>query len=105
MVLATRRNGIKGIVESILEYFPIAINDTKSEKKNVVLLAVENRQPHLYDLLKQKCKKESVFHAVDIKGNNVLHLIANYKKSMNLWIILGTALQVFGLVIISNGFV
>ncbi|KAJ9689137.1 hypothetical protein PVL29_014673 [Vitis rotundifolia] len=96
-LLTAAKNGIKEIVESILKHFPVAIHDTNSEKKNVVLLAVENRQPHLYDLLKQKYKDkesfESVFHAVDIKGNNVLHLAANYKKSMNPWIIPGAALQ------------
>ncbi|XP_034700005.1 uncharacterized protein LOC117925188 isoform X3 [Vitis riparia] len=92
-LLTAAKNGIKEIVESILEHFPVAIHDTNSEKKNVLLLAVENRQPSLYDLLKQKYNNESVFHAVDIEGNNILHLAANYNKSMNPWIIRGAALQ------------
>ncbi|CBI36627.3 unnamed protein product, partial [Vitis vinifera] len=92
-LLTAAKNGIKEIVESILEHFPVAIHDTNSEKKNVLLLAVENRQPSLYDLLKQKYNNESVFHAVDIEGNNMLHLAANYNKSMNPWIIPGAALQ------------
>lgn len=92
-LLTAAKNGIKEIVESILEHFPVAIHDTNSEKKNVLLLAVENRQPSLYDLLKQKYNNESVFHAVDIEGNNMLHLAANYNNSMNPWIIRGAALQ------------
>ncbi|KAL6332116.1 hypothetical protein AAG906_020798 [Vitis piasezkii] len=87
-LLTAAKNGIKEIVESILAHFPVAIHDTNSEKKNVLLLAVENRQPSLYDPLKQKYNNESVFHA-----NNILHLAANYKKSMNPWIIPGAALQ------------
>lgn len=48
-----------------------------SENKNIVLLAVENRQPHVYQLLlKKNIMKDSVFRAVDEKGNSALHLAA-----------------------------
>ncbi|KAI9182218.1 hypothetical protein LWI28_023203 [Acer negundo] len=42
-ILIAAKNGITEIVEKILEKFPIALYDINYEKKNVVLLAVENR--------------------------------------------------------------
>jgi hypothetical protein len=49
---------ITEIVEKILEDFPFAIHDVNIEKKNMVLLAVEHRQPHIYQLLlKRKNRK------------------------------------------------
>ncbi|XP_034696406.1 ankyrin repeat-containing protein At5g02620-like [Vitis riparia] len=81
------------MVEKILEVNPVAINDKNEEKKNVVLLAVENRQPEVYELLvKRKFRKDSVFRAVDNNGNSALHLAAklsNYQP----WHIPGAALQ------------
>ncbi|RVW35640.1 hypothetical protein CK203_108168 [Vitis vinifera] len=81
------------MVEKILEVNPVAINDKNKEKKNVILLAVENRQPEVYELLvKRKFQKESVFRAVDNKGNSALHLAAmlsNYQP----WHIPGAALE------------
>ncbi|RVW35649.1 hypothetical protein CK203_108167 [Vitis vinifera] len=81
------------MVEKILEVNPVAINDKNEEKKNVVLLAVENRQPEVYELLvKRKFRKDSVFRAVDNDGNSALHLAAmlsNYQP----WHIPGAALQ------------
>ena len=81
------------MVEKILEVNPVAINDKNEEKKNVILLAVENRQPEVYELLvKRKFQKESVFRAVDNKGNSALHLAAmlsNYQP----WHIPGAALE------------
>ena len=92
-ILTSARTGIKEIVELILKHFPVAIHDMNSQKKNIVLLAAENRQPHLIDLLIQKNSSESVFHTVDIKGNSALHLAANYDPSRNPWTLPGAALQ------------
>eukprot|EP00261_Vitis_vinifera_P037165 XP_019078408.1 PREDICTED: uncharacterized protein LOC100854873 isoform X2 [Vitis vinifera] len=92
-ILTAARTGIKEIVELILKHFPVAIHDMNSQKKNIVLLAAENRQPHLIDLLIQKNSSESVFHTVDIKGNSALHLAANYDPSLNPWTLPGAALQ------------
>ena len=40
------------MVKEILERFPVAIQDMNSEHKNIVLvLVVENRQPHIYEPL------------------------------------------------------
>jgi ankyrin repeat protein len=92
-ILIAAKNGITEIVEKILEDFPFAIHDVNIEKKNMVLLAVEHRQPHIYQLLlKRKNRKDNEFQVVDNEGNSALHLAATlggYKP----WLIPGAALQ------------
>ncbi|XP_024167407.1 uncharacterized protein LOC112173949 [Rosa chinensis] len=92
-ILIAAKNGITEMVEKILELFPVAIHDLNAQKKNIVLLAVENRQPHVYQLLlERKITKDSVFRKVDKDGNSALHLAAKlgeYKP----WLIPGAALQ------------
>lgn len=91
--LTAAKNGITEMVEKILESFPGATRDINSEKKNVVLLAVENRQPHVYQLLiGRNILKDNIFRVVDQNGNSALHLAAvlgDYKP----WLIPGAALQ------------
>ncbi|KAH9729698.1 ANK REP REGION domain-containing protein [Citrus sinensis] len=92
-ILIAAKNGITEIVEKILESFPVAIHDINSEKKNIVLLAVENRQPHVYQLLlKTTIMKDSVFRKVDDQGNSALHLAATLGDHKP-WLIPGAALQ------------
>lgn len=92
-ILIAAKNGITEIVEKILELFPVAIHDMNSEKKNIVLLAVENRQPHVYQLLlKTTIMKDSVFRKVDDQGNSALHLAATLGDHKP-WLIPGAALQ------------
>ncbi|KAK3193720.1 hypothetical protein Dsin_025030 [Dipteronia sinensis] len=92
-ILIAAKNGITEIVEKILEKFPVALHDINYQKKNVVLLAVENRQPHVYQLLLDKTnKKESVFRKVDHEGNSALHLAARLGDHKP-WLIPGAALQ------------
>lgn len=93
-ILIAAKNGITEIVDEILKYFPVAIDDLNVEKKNIVLLAVENRQPNVYQLLLEikDPQKESVFRHVDNDGNSAQHLAArlgDYKP----WLIPGAALQ------------
>ena len=92
-ILIAAKNGVKEMVDSILEKFPVAIHDRNKEKKNLVLLAVENRQPEVYELLlKKNILKDSVFGVVDNEGNSALHLAAmlgDYQP----WHIPGAALQ------------
>jgi ankyrin repeat protein len=93
-ILIAAENGITEIVKKILELFPMAIHDKNAENKNIVLLAVENRQPEVYQLLRlnKDIPLHSVFRVVDNKGNSALHLAANlgdYKP----WLIPGAALQ------------
>ncbi|XP_062019923.1 uncharacterized protein LOC133736452 [Rosa rugosa] len=92
-ILIAAKNGVTEMVEKILEHFPVAIHDLNAQKKNIVLLAVEHTQPHVYQLLlKRKIMRESVFCKVDKDGNSALHLAAklgDYKP----WLIPGAALQ------------
>ncbi|XP_070675486.1 uncharacterized protein [Malus domestica] len=92
-ILIAARNGVTEMVEKILELFPVAIHDMNKEKKNIVLLAVEYRQPHVYKLLlKRNILKESVFSRVDHEGNSALHLAAKLGEHKP-WLIPGAALQ------------
>ncbi|XP_047154689.1 uncharacterized protein LOC124825972 [Vigna umbellata] len=92
-ILIAAKNGVTEMVEKIMESFPVAVHDMDANKKNIVLLAVENRQTYLYDLLlKKKNLKESIFGSVDNEGNSALHLAAklgDYKP----WLFPGEALQ------------
>ncbi|XP_042963495.1 uncharacterized protein LOC122297491 isoform X1 [Carya illinoinensis] len=92
-ILIAAKNGVTEIVDKILELFPVAIHDMNVDKKNIVLLAVENRQPHVYRYLhKRNILVDSVFRKVDKDGNSALHLAAklgDYKP----WLIPGAALQ------------
>ncbi|XP_048441608.1 uncharacterized protein LOC103960142 isoform X2 [Pyrus x bretschneideri] len=92
-ILIAAKNGVTEMVEKILEHFPVAIHDMNTEKKNVVLLAVEYRQPLVYNLLlKRKILKESVVSTVDHEGNSALHLAAKLGEHKP-WLIPGAALQ------------
>ncbi|KAG2694541.1 hypothetical protein I3760_08G150300 [Carya illinoinensis] len=93
-ILIAARNGISEMVEKILELLPVAIHDVNADNKNVVLVAVENRQPHIYQLLLRRniLIRDSVFRVVDNDGNSAFHLAAKlgaYKP----WLIPGEALQ------------
>ncbi|KAK2991140.1 hypothetical protein RJ640_029433 [Escallonia rubra] len=92
-ILIAAKNGITEIVQKILEDFPVAIHDMNLDKKNIVLLAVENRQPHVYKLLLNRTvMKDTVFRKVDKDGNSALHLAATLGKNRP-WRIPGAALQ------------
>ena len=92
-ILIAAQNGVTEMVEKILEQFPVAVHDMNADKKNIVLLAVEHRQPHVYQLLlKRNILKDSLFRKLDKNGNSALHLAAmlgDYKP----WLIPGPALQ------------
>ncbi|KAM1278870.1 hypothetical protein ACFX13_031822 [Malus domestica] len=95
-LLIAATNGVTEMVGKILENFPVAIRDTNSEKKNVVLLAAQNRQLHVYQLLLNKKTpiRDNVFSEVDNAGNSVLHLAATAMlEANNPCINLGPALQ------------
>ncbi|KAK2991132.1 hypothetical protein RJ640_029425 [Escallonia rubra] len=82
-ILIAAKNGITEMVQKILEHFPAAINDVNLDKKNVVLLAVENRQPHVYQLLlkwSRSTMKDAVLRTVDKDGNSASHLAAMLGK-------------------------
>ncbi|CAK9147013.1 unnamed protein product [Ilex paraguariensis] len=92
-ILVAAKYGVAEMVEKILEVFPMAIHDMNSKKKNIVLLAVEHRQPHVFQLLLQKnIMKDIIFHQVDSDGNSALHLAAAL-GAYRPWLIPGAALQ------------
>ena len=92
-ILIAAKMGVAEIVEKILDEFPVAIQDLDSDGKNVVLLAIENRQAHIYNLLMNRnVIKESVFKQVDNAGNSALHLAAQLREYRP-WLIPGSALQ------------
>uniref|UniRef100_A0A2N9G6S2 PGG domain-containing protein n=1 Tax=Fagus sylvatica TaxID=28930 RepID=A0A2N9G6S2_FAGSY len=89
------KNGITELVEKILYNYPVAMYDRDQDKKNIVLLAVEHKQPRVYELLlslkKKNIIKDSIFCEVDSEGNNALHLAA--KKANFTWPVPGAASQ------------
>ncbi|XP_023532790.1 uncharacterized protein LOC111794857 isoform X2 [Cucurbita pepo subsp. pepo] len=92
-VLIAAKNGVVEMVEKILHLFPVAIHDLNADGKNIVLLAVENRHPHVYQLLVEKnIVKQSAFRVVDSQGNSALHLAAKLGDHKP-WLIPGAALQ------------
>ncbi|KAH6796587.1 hypothetical protein C2S52_021141 [Perilla frutescens var. hirtella] len=92
-ILVAARNGVVEIVEGILRLFPVAIHDVNNDNKNVVLLAVEHRQPHVYKFLDdRKIMKETIFRKTDKDGNSALHLAARLGEYRP-WLIPGAALQ------------
>ncbi|CAL5425188.1 unnamed protein product [Camellia sinensis] len=92
-ILVAAKYGIIEIVEKVLEQFPVAIHDTNSDEKNIVLLAVENRQTNVYKfLLERSVLKDSIFSKVDKDGNSAVHLAAKIGEYRP-WLIPGAALQ------------
>ncbi|XP_042966158.1 uncharacterized protein LOC122299783 isoform X5 [Carya illinoinensis] len=77
-ILTAAKYGVIEMIERILELYPLAVYDeTPVTNKNIVLLAVENRQIHVYQLLLQKTiPRDSLFGHVDDDGNSALHLAA-----------------------------
>ncbi|KAJ6392037.1 hypothetical protein OIU77_025905 [Salix suchowensis] len=96
-LLLAARNGITEIMEKILDKYSFAIHDFNSQKKNVVLLAVQYRQTHVYQFLIKRWKKKKVpdrvFRHVDDQGNSAMHHAATMIKDYKPWRIPGAALQ------------
>ncbi|KAK9020121.1 hypothetical protein V6N11_054614 [Hibiscus sabdariffa] len=92
--LIAAKMGVTEMVESILEKFPVSIQDSDANGKNVLLLAVENRQTHTFQFLvnRKTPLHESVFRKWDDQGNNALLLAAKYGEYRH-WLIPGSALQ------------
>ncbi|KAH1243697.1 Ankyrin repeat-containing protein ITN1 [Glycine max] len=92
-ILIAAKMGVNEMVEKVLDTFPVAIHDVDSDNKNVVLLAIENRQPRVYKLLaKRNLVKESAFCHIDNQGNSALHLAAMYREHRP-WRVPGDAMQ------------
>ncbi|PHT32809.1 hypothetical protein CQW23_29146 [Capsicum baccatum] len=94
-LLVASKMGILEMVKRILKKFPIAIQDTDSEEKNILLLAVEHRQTMVYNWLIEGKYPESVYSQEDKHGNNAVHITAKY-QNLEVWRIPGKALQLQG---------
>ncbi|EXB86896.1 Serine/threonine-protein phosphatase 6 regulatory ankyrin repeat subunit A [Morus notabilis] len=95
-VLLAAKYGIAEMVEKILQKFPVSIYDKdKLSSKNIVLVAVENRNLQVYKLLINKYpRKHVVFQKVDKKDNTALHYAAMYDQDhVKPWPVPGAALQ------------
>lgn len=73
-ILIAAKNGVAEMVKAILECIPVAINDLNNDDKNIVLLAVENRQLHVYQFLVRHGMRERICKHIDKDGNSALHL-------------------------------
>ncbi|KAK7363639.1 hypothetical protein VNO77_05789 [Canavalia gladiata] len=92
-ILIAAKMGVTEMVAKILDAFPVAMHDVDSDNKNVVLLAIENRQPRVYKMLtKMNLVKESAFRQIDNEGNSALHLAAMYREHRP-WRVPGAAMQ------------
>lgn len=91
-LLVAAKMGIPEMVEKILTTCPVAIDDLDSDGKNVLLLAAENRQTTVFNLLLKMKPTEDMFHQVDNRGNSILHLAAMMGHSPP-WRIPGAAMQ------------
>ena len=94
-ILIAAKNGISEMVKKALKRDPMAMYDVDEKKKNIVLLSVEHKQPHVYELLlsleKKNIIKKSMFYEVDDEGNSALHLAA--MKAEFDWPVPGAASQ------------
>ncbi|KAK7332227.1 hypothetical protein VNO80_28976 [Phaseolus coccineus] len=92
-ILIAAKMGVREMVEKILDTDPVAIEEVDSENKSAVLLAIENRQPHVFNLLnKRSLIRETALRKVDKYGNSALHLAATY-RSHRPWRVPGAAMQ------------
>ncbi|KAI4301206.1 hypothetical protein L6164_034507 [Bauhinia variegata] len=91
-LLVAAKNGVIEMVKKILERIPVAILDRTKEEKNILHVAVENRQPHIFNELKNHDVWDNLIETVDVNGNNVLHFAAKVSKYKP-WQIPGSAMQ------------
>ena len=83
------------MVETAFQSYPMALYDVDQDRKIIMLLTVEHKQPHVYevllDLKKKDVIKDTVFCEVDHNGDSALHLAA--KKANFNWPVPGAASQ------------
>lgn len=81
-LLIAVKEGVMEMISEILKKRPLAIYDKrKSDSKNIVLIAVENRQADVYEfLLSRKNRMDDVFAEVDKGRNTALHVAATHSS-------------------------
>ncbi|XP_028762128.1 ankyrin repeat-containing protein At5g02620-like [Neltuma alba] len=78
-LLIAAKNGVVEIVKIILRDKPGAIYQTNSQGRNVLHVAVEFRQPHIFEILRKEKSWDVLIHSGDFDGNNTLHIVAKSK--------------------------
>ncbi|KAK4263368.1 hypothetical protein QN277_028790 [Acacia crassicarpa] len=90
------RNGVLEMLEKIMNDKPGSIHETNWQGQNVLQVAVECRQPHVFNLFIKRLGKERIWKALvqnlDNEGNTILHLAAKLSHDKP-WHIPGAALQ------------
>nr|KYP39229.1 Ankyrin repeat-containing protein At3g12360 family [Cajanus cajan] len=87
VILVAAKNGITEMVNELIDKIPSSVHETTSNKKNVLHVAVENRQTH-YPTTKLW---DNLIIGVDDQENTVLHMAAS--RTNKGWMISGAALQ------------
>ncbi|XP_052171854.1 uncharacterized protein LOC127787853 isoform X1 [Diospyros lotus] len=75
------RNGIIELVKAILDKFPFAAYTLDGDGKNIVHIAVEQKDRVLYDYLTSIPAHKDMLADIDKHGNTVLHLATNVGSS------------------------
>ncbi|KAK4259828.1 hypothetical protein QN277_006119 [Acacia crassicarpa] len=80
-LLIAAKNGLTEQVKKILDDIPVSIHDQLLiEKKNIVHVAIEERQSHVMEEVKKRKHWLVLREKVDVEGNNALHLAAKQSK-------------------------
>ncbi|KAI7996293.1 hypothetical protein LOK49_LG10G02657 [Camellia lanceoleosa] len=81
-IVHATENGIVELIEEILEILPDAAYSFDKNGKNILHIAVEQKERVLYDYLKKNVDhKDVMLSDVDNDGNTILHLAANMGTS------------------------
>ncbi|XP_028758442.1 uncharacterized protein LOC114717471 [Neltuma alba] len=100
-LLVAAQKGVIEVVNEFLSQLPVSIYDTTSKDKNILQVAVENRQPRVIEAVQKQVNKElklnlwaDLIESVDTYENTILHLAAKYEESkVHPWQIHGTAMR------------
>ncbi|XP_054789531.1 uncharacterized protein LOC129295069 isoform X2 [Prosopis cineraria] len=90
-LLVAARGGVVEVVNKILSQLPVSIYDTTSKDKNILQVAVENRQPWVIEAVRKQVNNKTLklnlwddlIESVDTDDNTVLHLAAKYDDSIS----------------------
>ncbi|KAK7251374.1 hypothetical protein RIF29_34507 [Crotalaria pallida] len=95
-ILTATKNGIVEMVIEFLDKQPSSLHETTSDKKNILLVAVFNRQPSVVKSLKKILKRvewDNLIRETDDKENTMLHLAAETLSKDKTWPVPGSAMQ------------
>lgn len=88
-ILLAAAYGVTEIVERILQEFPMTIHDRDLNGRDIVMVAVDTRQSHIYDFVLTRSYinvKNLVGYTWDDYYNTALHLTAKL-KSYSGWVV------------------